>query len=224
MRYASTERKSKSHLRNAISRFTIKAEARPRWKQRRLLSAGFFSGLQTLKEANTEKRRQPPLPAAMCQLASGRRTSPLPGWPISTPTKSRAGAPTPAQQLHTHPGACLDRRDVADMRHRTTHTNISKIYKLLAAWIRTSHAAQTQRIFADPDAAARQQGWQVSSTHRGFGRSYRDPRFDTLASCGDCLGRGTKSPGNPCHTCTGTGRITVRPADEPPPSPPRGLA
>ena len=36
-----------------------------------LLSAGFFpSGRHSLKEADTEKRRQPRLAAAMCQQAS----------------------------------------------------------------------------------------------------------------------------------------------------------
>ena len=106
------------------------------------------------------------------------------------------------------------------MRHGTTYPHVIKIYKLLATWIR----ALTQRMFAAPDAAAQQRGWQVTSTRGGFGRSYRDPRFDTLASCGDCLGCGIKSPETPCHTCRGTGRITVRPAVEPPPGPPGGLA
>jgi len=106
------------------------------------------------------------------------------------------------------------------MRHRTTYTHLIKIYNPLATWIR----ALTQRMFAAPDAAAQHRGWQVSSTHGGFGRSYRDARFDALAACGDCLGRGIKSPGTLCHTCRGTGRITVGPADEPPLGPPRGLA
>jgi hypothetical protein len=110
------------------------------------------------------------------------------------------------------------------MRHRTTYTNVIKIYKLLPGWIRSSLTALTQRIFAAPDAAARRCGWQVSPTHGGFGRSYRDPRFDTLTSCGDCLGRGTESARQPCHACGGTGRITVGTADEPPPRAPKGLA
>jgi len=104
------------------------------------------------------------------------------------------------------------------MRHRTTHTNLIKIHKLLAS-LGASYTALTQRIFAGTDVAAQQRGWQVSSTHGGFGRSYRDPRFDTLSSCGDCLGRGIKSRGAPCQACGGTGRITVRPPDEPPLSP-----
>jgi len=104
------------------------------------------------------------------------------------------------------------------MRHGTTYPHLIKIHKLLATWIR----ALAQRVFAALDVAAQQRGWQVSPTHGGFGRNYRDPRFDTLASCGDCLGHGVTSLGNPCHTCRGTGRVTVRPADEPPPRSPRG--
>ncbi|HZC39077.1 MAG TPA: hypothetical protein VE343_00290 [Streptosporangiaceae bacterium] len=41
--------------------------------------------------------------------------------------------------------------------------------------------AITQRIFARDDAFAREHGWQVTSYRGGFGRRYRDPRFDALA-------------------------------------------
>jgi hypothetical protein len=110
------------------------------------------------------------------------------------------------------------------MRHRTTHTDLSKLSNLPFTWIRSIRTALTQRLFAATDTTGRQHGWQASSTRWGFGRRYRDPRFDTLASCGDCRGRGITSPGNPCHKCGGTGRITVQPADEPPSSPQGGLA
>jgi len=106
------------------------------------------------------------------------------------------------------------------MPHRTTNPHLIKLYKPPTTWIR----GLTRRMFAALDAAALQRGWQVSSTHGGFGRSYRDPRFDTLASCGDCLGRGIKSPGGPCRACRGTGWITASPAGEPAAPPPRGLA
>lgn len=110
------------------------------------------------------------------------------------------------------------------MRHRTTYTNVIKIYKLTPGWIRSGLTVLAQRMFAAPDATARRRGWQVSPTPGGFGRRYRDPRFDTLTSCGECLGRGAKPASEPCPTCRGTGRITVRPADEPPPGAPKGLA
>jgi RecJ-like exonuclease len=79
-------------------------------------------------------------------------------------------------------------------------------------------------LFAGTDAAARHYGWQVSATHRGFVRRYRDHRFDTLKSCGDCAGRGFIPPGASCRGCGGTGRITVRAAGEPPSDPSRGPA
>jgi hypothetical protein len=68
------------------------------------------------------------------------------------------------------------------MRHRTTYTNLSKIWNLQLRPTRPSLTALTHRIFAASDTEARQRGWRVSSTRGGFGRSYRDPRFDTLAS------------------------------------------
>ena len=110
------------------------------------------------------------------------------------------------------------------MPHRTTHTNSSKLSNLPLTWIRSKFTALTQRLFAAADTTERQHDWQASSASWAFGRRYRDPRFDALASCGDCRGRGIVYAGNSCHKCGGTGRITVRPADEPPSSPPRGQA
>lgn len=108
------------------------------------------------------------------------------------------------------------------MAHRTTHTNLGKIYSTLLTWSRARLSTLTERTFAATDAEARRHGWQVSITHGGFGRKYRDPRFDSLAACADCLGLGISVPGHPCHICDGTGRITLKGATEPPPSPPSG--
>jgi hypothetical protein len=139
--------------------------------------------------------------------------------------RSWADAATPAQPFHTHPAACLDHRDVADMPHRTTDTNQSKLWALPLTWIWSILTALTQRLFTASDTAARQDGWQAGSMHCGFGRRYRDPRFDTLASCPDCRGCSITPPGNSCQKCSGTGRIIVKRAAEPPSSPPpRGLA
>jgi hypothetical protein len=78
--------------------------------------------------------------------------------------------------------------------------------------LKSSVSATTQRIFAVPDAHARQHGWQVTATHGGFGRRYRDPRFDYLASCATCNGRGGNPQGTTCSACHGTGRIVLDPA------------
>ncbi len=46
------------------------------------------------------------------------------------------------------------------------------------------------RLFAMGDAEASWHGWQTTRTHRGLGRRYRDPLFDTLAQ----PTRGTTTP------------------------------
>jgi hypothetical protein len=101
---------------------------------------------------------------------------------------------------------------------------VSRLSNLPLTWIRSSLTTLTQRLFAASDTAVRQHGWQVSSTRCGFGRKYRDPRFDTLASCHDCHGRGITALRNQCPRCGGTGRVTVKPASEPPSNPQRGSA
>ena len=47
---------------------------------------------------------------------------------------------------------------------------------------RLTRARLTERLFAEPDARARRHGWQVTPTQGGFGRRYRDPRFDRLCA------------------------------------------
>ena len=44
-----------------------------------------------------------------------------------------------------------------------------------------------QCLFGDLDEQARHDGWQVTRLHHGFGRRYRDPRFDLLSVCPDCV-------------------------------------
>jgi hypothetical protein len=64
-------------------------------------------------------------------------------------------------------------------------------------------------LFRDDDARARRRGWKVTILHRGFGRAYRDPRFDLLHACPACLGTGTGLPSQDCDRCSGTGRVTL---------------
>ena len=101
---------------------------------------------------------------------------------------------------------------------------VSRLSSLPLAWVRSSLTILTPRLFAASDTAARQHGWQVSSSRCGFGRRYRDSRFDTLASCHDCHGCSIIALRNQCPRCGGTGRITVKPASEPPSNPQRGSA
>jgi hypothetical protein len=64
------------------------------------------------------------------------------------------------------------------------------------------------RWFAMNDTEAYWRGWQITKTHGGLGRRYRDIRYDTLAACAQCAGAGIWSD-VPCGPCLGTGRITL---------------
>jgi hypothetical protein len=65
------------------------------------------------------------------------------------------------------------------------------------------------KIFQADDRRARDRGWQITSRHGGLSRRYRDPRFDFLASCTTCNGRGCNARGVTCSDCDGTGRIVL---------------
>jgi hypothetical protein len=97
------------------------------------------------------------------------------------------------------------------MPHRTTHTNHRKLFNQPFTWIRSNLLALPQRLFVPGDTAARRHGWHVDFIHGGFGRKYRDPRFDTLSPCGDCQGYGVMLRGNSCQRCSGSGRIVIKP-------------
>ncbi len=97
------------------------------------------------------------------------------------------------------------------MAHRTTRTNCCKIDSLLRK-LKSRLARIAQRIFAAPDADARRHGWQVTITNVGWGRSYRDPRFDRLLTCSACKGQGCYPGDTICSICDGTGRIVLDPA------------
>ena len=78
------------------------------------------------------------------------------------------------------------------MPYATTSTNSINHWNRLPTWVRAAISTLMRRVFASGDARARQQGWQVTSTRYGFGRQYRDPRFDTLTRCPACHGRGVQ--------------------------------
>jgi hypothetical protein len=66
-----------------------------------------------------------------------------------------------------------------------------------------------RKIFRSSDRQAHQHGWQVIPRHGGLSRTYRDPRFDYLAACMTCNGRGQNPRGITCSDCQGTGRVSV---------------
>ena len=65
------------------------------------------------------------------------------------------------------------------------------------------------RFFRASDTRAVGYGWQITAGRSGLSRTYRDPRFDLLASCPDCCGSGQDAR-RPCSRCAGSGRIRLR--------------
>jgi hypothetical protein len=78
----------------------------------------------------------------------------------------------------------------------------------LLSWVAYALRRWGDRSFAMNDNEAYWRGWQITKTHGGLGRRYRDPRFDTLAACTRCEGTGVYADA-PCEPCQGTGRITL---------------
>jgi hypothetical protein len=89
------------------------------------------------------------------------------------------------------------------MPHGITVTDRDKIYPQPLEQLKLVLAALGDRAFAGADAEARRHGWQVYTIHFGFGRRYRDPRFDTPAACPGCHGRGVDGYGDLCLGCSG---------------------
>ena len=80
--------------------------------------------------------------------------------------------------------------------------------RVLLGWLAGIPRRLGDRLFAMNDAEAYWRDWQITRTHGGLGRRYRDPRFDTLAECPKC--RGTGAIGDqPCPPCLSTGRVTL---------------
>jgi hypothetical protein len=100
----------------------------------------------------------------------------------------------------------LDRPDVTDRGDdRTRGSGI----RIVLDWLADLPRRLGDRWFAMNDAEAEWRGWQMTRTHAGLGRRYRDPRFDMLAACVHCQGAGLDEDA-PCVPCLGTGRVTIR--------------
>jgi hypothetical protein len=92
------------------------------------------------------------------------------------------------------------------MKDLTTESVVRKTPSDLA--IRALRALGN-KIFRTDDCRARDRGWQVIPCHGGVGRTYRDKRFDDLAPCAACSGRGCTRYGVTCAECDGTGRLVL---------------
>jgi hypothetical protein len=85
---------------------------------------------------------------------------------------------------------------------------LAAIGAVLLSWLAAIPRRLGDRLFTMNDTEACWQSWQITKTHGGLGRRYRDLRFDTLAECPKCRGSGgTADPS--CPPCLGTGRVTL---------------
>jgi len=80
--------------------------------------------------------------------------------------------------------------------------------RVLLSWLAALPRRLGDRLFAMNDAEAYWHSWQITRTHGGLSRRYRDPRSDTLAECLKCRGAGATGD-QPCPLCLGTGRVTL---------------
>jgi len=80
--------------------------------------------------------------------------------------------------------------------------------RIPSGWLAASPRRLGDRLFAMNDAEAYWHDWQITRTHGGLGRRYRDPQFGTLAECPKCRGAGIAAD-RPCPPCLGTGRVTL---------------
>jgi hypothetical protein len=96
------------------------------------------------------------------------------------------------------------------MKDDTTNTDARKTVSRLA---RRSLIRLGRRIFEADDRLAFQVGWEITQRGGGLGRSYRDPRFNTLTECTECQGNGVNAAYLPCSKCHATGRITISAAE-----------
>jgi hypothetical protein len=87
-------------------------------------------------------------------------------------------------------------------------TTKRKIHDRLAARLAATIRELGDRLYAQGDARAIEQGWQITVHRGGLARSYRDPRFDLFITCPCCAGSGVARE-LPCNRCSGSGRTTA---------------
>ena len=123
-----------------------------------------------------------------------------PPWPPQGPAREPAAAPAgrPAEP------------------RRRTGRRVADIAGLAAAvllsWLAYIPRRLGDHLFSWNDTEAYWRGWQITKVHGGFGRRYRDPRFDALTACPQCRGGGISTKDTPCAPCLGTGRLSTEEA------------
>ena len=85
---------------------------------------------------------------------------------------------------------------------------LASVGRVLLSWLAAIPRRLGNQLFVMNDTEAYWRGWQITKTHGGLARRYRDPRFDTLAECPKCHGAGVTAD-LPCTPCLGMGPVTL---------------
>jgi hypothetical protein len=102
-----------------------------------------------------------------------------PRWPKDNARQPKGNTP----ETVTVPGLCLTATAWGTIdRPRSLAGTACAACTLTAAWLVGLPRRAGRRLFAMNDAEAGWRGWQVTETHGGPGRRYRDARFDVLAT------------------------------------------
>ncbi|TQS40162.1 hypothetical protein [Cryptosporangium phraense] len=99
---------------------------------------------------------------------------------LRQPQKDWANAATLAQSEVSRPsdlsGRITDRRNTMD---NCTHSVSQFLH-----WLHYRSRLSAARLYRRQDEIARRHGWDIVVTHRGWGRTYRDPRLAHRATTG----------------------------------------
>jgi hypothetical protein len=98
---------------------------------------------------------------------------------LSGPARmSQPRAPSGASRADTWTFCAGFRRTLARAVRR-----VALAGQVLLSWLGAIPRHLGDRLFAMNDAEACWHSWQITTTHGGLGRRYRDPQFGTLAEC-----------------------------------------
>ena len=133
-----------------------------------------------------------------------------PPWLLAEPSgparMPQPRAPSEAPQADTWTFRARFRRALARTGRSARAAAIGG--QVLLSWLAAIPRRLGDRLFAMNDAEAYWRNWQITRTHGGLGRRYRDPQFGTLAECPKCRGACVTAD-LPCPPCLGTGRVTL---------------
>ena len=105
-------------------------------------------------------------------------------------------------------GQALARADVTWAQFRSAYAQLAAEPDEPAAhWMGHCLTQVGNLLFAGKDEEASWHAWSVERRDAGLGRAYRDPRFDTLASCPRCHRVSTAADGTACKQCSAAERL-----------------